>query len=158
MNFINLIGIQLFLYLYYKFKSFIALSIYLNGLLYHIFKLNVFLINDYLFNIIYILYGIYNSNNLNNYYLIFSLLFILFFKKFILNIKKNSLLDQILHVLFIQYTAFYMLYKYFKIQKSKNRKIQKSKNRKIQKSKNRKIQKSKNRKIQKSKNKVKSKS
>lgn len=111
MNFINIIGLQLFFYIYYLFNSYIALTIYINGMLYHSSNKKFFLINDYLFNSYFIIYGIKYSNYDKKNIITITSIFLYLIKKYIFKIKKNTILDQKLHVLFIQIPFSYTLYK-----------------------------------------------
>jgi len=111
MNYINIIGLHFYIYIYYLFNSYIALTIYINGILYHSSNIKFFLINDYIFNIYFIIYGtLYSNYNINPIFTITSLILYMI-KKYILKINKNTILDQCLHVMFIQLPFAYTLYK-----------------------------------------------
>lgn len=116
MNYINLIGINLFIYIYLIFNSYIALSIFLNGILYHCLTYKFLYFNDIIFNIYYIIYGLIYSQYNKKYLIAIFIFSIHILKKYKSNIKQNSTYDQILHVCCIQFPAFISLYYMQKLQ------------------------------------------
>ena len=110
MNYLNLLGVNLFLYIYIVFNSHISLSIYINGILYHSLGYKILYYNDLLFNIYYIIYGLIYSKYDKKYSITLFSIFIYMIKKYGFKIKKNSKYDQIIHVSCIQIPFFITLY------------------------------------------------
>lgn len=104
MNIICGIGVIPYILLYYLFGSFIALSIFINGIIHHIAIYNVkSRIYDIICNVLYIFY--INVTQIYIYTTHFTLLACLFY---LINCKLKS---NIVHVLLIQWLFLFLLYK-----------------------------------------------